>query len=199
MISMYEKLKKYHFSIVPLTEEEWAMKVRHIQIKKLRKNDFLIKEGQTCTSVHFVNKGSFRTYNLIKGKEVTTNFFFDGSYASDYVSYLTQKPSLEYIQALEDCEIFSFPYDRMQEMYESNPKIQKFGRLIAEKIFINMYRRQQEFLFFTPKERYLNLLKRRPKVIQQIPQIYIASYLGITPEYLSRIRNELKSTADSLL
>lgn len=194
--AMYEKIRQYTSSIVPFTDEEWAAKVPYLTTQQLNKGDFLVREGQICRAVHFIDSGMFRTYNLVGDKEVTTNFFFESSYASDYVSFVTQTPSKEYIQALEDSVVISFPYDRMQELYEQYPAFQKYGRLTAEKIFTSIYRRQQEFLFFSPKERYLNLMKKRPKVIRHIPQVYIASYLGITPEYLSRIRNELKNEAE---
>ena len=191
---MYDKLKTFYYSYVPLTPEEWEDKIQYLTVRKVKKNEFIVQPGQICRSVHFINEGVFRTYNLIGDKEITTNFFFDCGYVTDYASYINQIPAREYIQALTDGELLSFPHEKMQEMYEKYPRAQKYGRLIAEKIFVNTYSRQQEFLFLNPKERYLKLLKKRPKVVQRIPQHYIASYLGITPEYLSRIRKELTQT-----
>ncbi len=194
----YQPLKAYVCSFVPLSEEEWEAQEAYLQVKSLSKQDFLIREGQICPAIYFINQGSFRTYHLIKGKEITSNFFFAGGFIADYGSLVRQKPSNEYIQALEDAELVSLSYAHLQELYDRYYNYQKFGRLINEKVLINMYLRQQELLLYTPKERYLHLLKRRPKVILQLPQIYVASYLGITPEYLSRLRREIKKEHPSI-
>lgn len=189
---MDDKMKKYFFSFVELTDEEWEEQQKHFITRRIPKNDFLIKEGMICREISYVRSGLFRTYNLVKDKELTTNFFFQGSYTTDYVSMITEKPSKEYIQAVEDSEIVSLPYERIKTLYDKYENYQKFGRLIAEKLFISMYERQQDLLLLTPKERYLKLMEQRPKVMMNVAQIYIASYLGITPEYLSRLRRTLR-------
>lgn len=190
----YQKLKAYFSTFVKPTEEEWADMEQCFRVKKVAKNSFLLEEGTICKEMNFLNRGLYRSYNLKDGKEITTNFFFEGSLIADYSSFVTQKPSYEYFQAVEDCELISFTYNDMQHYYEKYPMMQKFGRLIAEKVITNIYQRQQDFLLFTPKERYLNLIQRRPKVVLNLAQIHVASYLGITPEYLSRLRRELKNT-----
>lgn len=189
----YEKLKRYYFSFVKPSEEVWAEMEQHFTIKKVAKNDFLVKEGQVCREMNFLNSGTCRTFNLKDGKEYTTNFFFEGGMVTDYSSFIRQTPSSEYIQAVETCEVVCFSYDSMQQFYKMHAVMQQFGRLIAEKVFLNLYQRQQDLLLLSPKERYLQLLKRRPKVVLNLPQVHIASYLGITPEYLSRLRRELKN------
>ncbi|MEO0776672.1 MAG: Crp/Fnr family transcriptional regulator [Bacteroidota bacterium] len=194
----YQQLRIYVSSFVPLSEEEWQAQLAYLQLKTLQKHDFLIREGQICPAIYFINRGSFRTYHLIKGKEVTTNFFFAGGFIADYGSLVRQKVSNEYIQALETAELVSLAYEHLEDLYRRFYNYQKFGRLINERVLINMQRRQQEFLLYTPKERYLHLLQHRPKVVLRLPQIYVASYLGITPEYLSRLRRELKKEHPSI-
>ncbi len=191
----FDRIKQFSHSIVDFSEAEWAEKELSLQVKEVKKNEYILQEGEVCKSMSFINSGIFRVFSMVKGKEITTNFFFDGSFMSDYMSIVTRQPSGEYIQALTDSEIVTISYENMQDMYERYPNWQKFGRLIAEKVFTSMYKRQQEFLFYTPTERYLKLMKKRPKVLLHIPQVYIASYLGITPEYLSRIRRELRETS----
>ena len=190
----YQQLKDYFFSFVPVSEEEWADLTSCFEVRKMAKNEYLSQEGQICRQMYFLNTGMCRSFNLKDGKEITTNFFFQGSWVTDYSSFIQQKPSTEYFQLLEDAELVHFSYKDLQRMYDKHYNLQKFGRLIAEKIFLNFYQRQQDFLLRSPKERYLNLIERRPKVIQNLPQIHVASYLGITPEYLSRLRRELKKT-----
>ena len=188
----YQQLKEYFFSFVSVSEKEWADLSSCFKVKTMAKNEYLSQEGQICNQMYFLNSGMCRSFNLKDGKEVTTNFFFQGSLVNDYSSFIQQKPSTEYFQLLENAELIYFSYEDMQRMYDKYYNLQKFGRLIAEKIFLNFYQRQQDFLLRTPKERYLNLIKRRPKVILNLPQIHVASYLGITPEYLSRLRRELR-------
>lgn len=191
----FDRVKKFTHSIVDFSEEEWADKESRMQVRQIKKGDYLLREGEVCRHLGFINQGIFRVFSMVNGKEITTNFFFDGSFISDYMSFVKQKPSGEYIQALTDSEITLTAYDDIQYIYETYTNWQKFGRLIAEKVFTSMYKRQQDFLFYSPTERYLKLMEKRPKVLLHIPQVYIASYLGITPEYLSRIRRELRTTS----
>lgn len=191
---MYQKLKAYFSTFVEPTEEEWADMTQCFSIKTIPKNSFLLEAGKVCQKMNFINSGMCRSFQLKDGKEITNNFFFEGSLIADYSSFITQKPSFQYIQTLEETEVVYFSYESMQHYYEKYFTMQKFGRLIAEKIILNINQRERDFLLFSPKERYLNLIKKRPKVILNLPQIYVASYLGITPEYLSRLRRELKNT-----
>ena len=188
----FDRVKRFTHAIVDFSEEEWREKELRMQVRKVKKNEYVLSEGEVCRSMSFINSGIFRVFSMVKGKEITTNFFFEGSYLSDYMSFIKQQPSGEYIQALADSEIVTTSYQGIQEIYERYPNWQKFGRLVAEKVFTSMYKRQQDFLFYSPTERYLKLMEKRPKVLLHIPQVYIASYLGITPEYLSRIRRELR-------
>ncbi|HPH46369.1 MAG TPA: Crp/Fnr family transcriptional regulator, partial [Chryseolinea sp.] len=110
---------------------------------------------------------------------------------TDYRSFLTQQPSTEYIIALEDAEVIELHYNDMQTLYEKVPSWQKYGRLIAEFLYIKVTERAQSLLFDSPEELYTRLMKERPKVIENMPQRYIASYLGIQPESLSRIRKRM--------
>lgn len=189
---MYEAYKTFFRSITTLSEQEWEEQKSFLQVRTIAKNEFIIREGQIEKGYHFVNHGSFRVFNLVKEKEVTTNFFFIGSVATDYWSLIKQKPAFENIQALEDSEIITMPFEKASILYDTSLNYQRFGRLMAEQSFAAIYLRQQELLTLSPKERYLRLINKRPKVIERIPQHFIASYLGITPEYLSRIRREIR-------
>lgn len=189
---MYQAYKTFFRNITPLSEEEWEEQKSFLQVRTIAKNEFIIREGQIEKGYHFVNYGSFRVFNLVKDKEITTNFFFTGSVATDYWSLIKQKPAFENIQALEDSELITMPFEKASLLYDTGLNYQRFGRLMAEQSFAAIYLRQQELLTLNPKERYLRLINKRPKVIERIPQHFIASYLGITPEYLSRIRREIR-------
>lgn len=132
--------------------------------------------------------GSLRSFHLKDGEDITQTFFFAGNYATDYESFLTQRPSAVYIQAMEDTEVIQCHYDDLQKLYAASHTGERLGRLIAENIFLGLSLRNRHFLLDDPETRYLALMKERPKVIAHIPLKHIASYLGIKPESLSRIR-----------
>jgi CRP-like cAMP-binding protein len=130
-------------------------------------------------------------FKEVNGHEVTKNFFFERDYATEYVSFLTRTPSLLSIKVMEDAELIELNYDKVQKLYEDYPIWQKYGRLMAERVFIEVAERTQQLLYLSPEEMYLKLMADQPRIIERIPQHYIASYLGIQPESLSRIRKRL--------
>lgn len=184
-------LRKYISQFMPFTEDDWQIHQALLVRRFLKKGEFLLTGGEVCNHVTFINKGHFRAYNVIGGEEVTFNFAFEGNYVTDYTSFVSRRPSLDYIVAMDDAEILQMRYDDLQAAYEKSPVWQKFGRLMAEFILIHISQRNKALLFNTPEERYLNLMKERPKVLERVPQQYIASYLGVKPESLSRIRKRL--------
>ncbi|HOX82574.1 MAG TPA: Crp/Fnr family transcriptional regulator [Chryseolinea sp.] len=187
----YSPLRKFVAGFVNVTDEEWRLHEAVLRRRNLKKGEWIIKQGQICEYVSFINYGCFRIYNIVKEEEVTTDFRFEGHYITDYRSFLTQQPSTEYIIALEDAEVIELHYNDMQTLYEKVPSWQKYGRLIAEFLYIKVTERAQSLLFDSPEELYTRLMKERPKVIENMPQRYIASYLGIQPESLSRIRKRM--------
>jgi CRP-like cAMP-binding protein len=187
---MYSKVKAYISQFIELSDQEWAEKEKLLIPKSLKKGELLLTEGQVCNFVSFVNEGYFRVFRLVDDKEVTVNFFFENSIASDYISFITRQPAKENIEALRDAEVLQLSYDSMQQLREQTPAFERFGRIIAEKSFIALYKRSNALLYKKPEELYLELRRQRPKIIERIPQYFIASYLGITPEYLSRIRSQ---------
>ena len=187
----YALLRRYVGQFITVTDEEWRLHEAALRRRNLKKGEWLLKKGDVCQHVSFINYGCFRIYNIVKGEELTTDFSFEGNYITDYSSFLTQKPSAAYIIAQEDAEVMELHYNDMQVLYEKIPSWQKYGRLITEFIYTKVVERAQSLLFDSPEELYIRLMKERPKVIENIPQRYIASYLGIQPESLSRIRKRM--------
>lgn len=187
----FTPLKTFINRIVDVTESEWIAHRDCLSRRFLKKGEFLVREGQVSCHVSFVNKGSFRVYKDINGDELTKNFFFAHEYATEFVSYLTRQPSQIHVKALEDTELIELSYDKMQALYEQFPVWQKYGRLMAEAAFLHVAERTHRLLYYTPEQNYIKLLEDRPDIIEKIPQHHIASYLGIQPESLSRIRKRL--------
>ena len=195
---MRDQLQNYIGQFLDVPDEEWEPAWNLYSVRELKKGDFLLKAGQVCKHVSFINQGCFRVHSNIGDTQVTSNFFFANNYGTDYASFLTRTPSPENIQALEDAQVVQLNFENMQRLYQRHPVWQQFGRLIAEYIFIHVENRKRSLLFQTAEERYLSLFKERPKVLENIPQHYIASYLGISPETLSRIRKRLSEKSRSI-
>ncbi len=187
----FSQLRKYISQFLEVNEEEWRMHQAVLTRRFLKKGEYLLRASEVCNHVTFINKGLFRSYMEIEGEEVTTNFAFEGNYVTEYTSFVTRQPSSEFIVAMEDAELLQLRYEDLQAAYAKAQVWERFGRLIAEYILTFVSTRNKSLLFKTPEERYLALMKERPKVMERVPQQYIASYLGIQPESLSRIRKRL--------
>lgn len=185
------RIKEYITKFVEYSDEELSVFLNSQKKRVIPKGGYLMEAGQVCDYVAFINKGYFRSFCVINNTEETYNFSFEGNFFTDYPSFLTRAPSNETHQALVDCEVLTISHADMQRGYLETPAMEKFGRLMAEFIIIGIAERNRSMLFMSPEQRYLNLMKTRPKVIANIPQHYIASYLGIQPESLSRIRKRL--------
>jgi CRP-like cAMP-binding protein len=187
----YTPLRKFISRILDVSESEWRAHRDLLTRRFLKKGEFLIRAGQICNYVSFVNTGSLRVYRETDGHEITKHFFFENEYATEYASFLTRTPTALDIKTMEDTELIELGYDKMQRLYEQYPAWQKYGRLMAENIFLTSCERAQDLLYLSPEQLYLKLMRDSPQILSRIPQHYIASYMGIQPESLSRIRKRL--------
>lgn len=192
MDSSKEKMKRHLESFNILTSEEIASGMRMVRYGQVEKGDYFIKEGTTCKDVAFVVSGIFRSfYATSSDEEVTYCFRFSNSFVSAYSSFLTQRPSVENIQALTDVEQLMISRDDILKLEESSANWLKFFKINAEREYIEMEKR----IFLLQKEsaekRYEDLITNHPEFLQVIPLNYLASYLGITQRHLSRIRKSL--------
>jgi CRP-like cAMP-binding protein len=192
---MHEQVISFFKQFIDLEEKDAILIEELTTIKHFSKNEFILTQGKVCDFVAFIKKGVFRGFYSVDGQEYSKQFFFEGGFCTDYVSFLTEKKSLTYLQAVEDSTVIFFEKKDIDVMYKTIPNFVNFGKLLAENLFIKVCDIKASFILNTPEERYANLLKERPSVIQRIPQYMIASYLGITPEALSRIRKRLGKTA----
>jgi CRP-like cAMP-binding protein len=187
---MTEALRHAMSQTIHIANDEWEVFEPHIFSKKIKKRGNLIEEGQICTHISFLLRGSMRQYHIIDGEEKTTFFFFDNNFACNYESFLTQQASDVTIEAMEDCEILYFSREVMYRLYRLYPKYETMGRMIAESVYMCAMERLKTFLLNSPEERYRRFLQNYDAgiILARVPQHYIASYLGITPVSLSRIR-----------
>jgi CRP-like cAMP-binding protein len=188
----FQQIKSFYLSLVPeLTEEVWTELQTRVVLDVYKKGEFYITPGEQENYVTFINKGGFRYYAIIDDKEQICDFMFENEYLSEYGSFLKQTPATVYIQALEDSEVVKIHYNDVQEFYNRYAQFQKFGRLIAENFLLSIIERSNSLLSSTPEDRYNYLAENNPQLLQRVPQYMIASYIGITPEALSRIRKRM--------
>ena len=181
-------------SIVALNEDEERAFANILTTKQFKKKEFLLQEGKICSNVSFVNSGCMRLFYNVEGVENTIQFFFGDSWYTDYASFLTGQPTIENMQALEPCEVVQFKKEDLYKLFNQFPIFEKVGRVLAENAFLSLSRLNQMLTNEEPQQRYLNLMKQRPDVVERIPPHYIASYLGVKPESLSRIRKRISSS-----
>jgi CRP-like cAMP-binding protein len=189
---MHKGLLNYINSFTPLSNKDWNLLEPHLFTRTLKKNSLFTKEGKVCKEIGFVLSGNLRHYYTHDGEEKTTYFYFENNFVSDYISCISQQPGLLTIEALTDVELIVFPYTKLQDCYLLSKEWERFGRLIAEYLAKGLEERMVSLLTLNAEERYLELLKsNKQKIIERIPQLHIANYLGITPVSLSRIRNKI--------
>jgi CRP-like cAMP-binding protein len=189
---MFEQIKAYYHKMIPnLTTKEWQALEEKLVIKEFAKGEDMVKQGEVCNYVYFINKGFLRFYKLIDGKEISTGFIGAGEYVSAYDSFLTRQPAFETLNVLEDAELLCLSYNDMQQLYEQQPIYQLFGRKIAEQLFIWINQRTNALLLLTPEQRYERMIQNDSELLQRVPQYMLASYIGVTPEHLSRIRKKM--------
>ena len=183
-----EDIRAYLTQFVAMNEEEWSALSYCFRKQILSKKSYLLREGEICDFVAFIHDGAFRYYHVKEGVEKVTGFFFPQNTVSDYSSFLSQTPSRHFIEAIADSTVYKLYKRDLLELYDRFPTIERIGRLVAEGLFLSVDKRLNSFLFMSPEERYHELVSRNPQLVQQVPQYMIASYLGVEPETLSRIR-----------
>jgi CRP-like cAMP-binding protein len=183
-------IEGYIRRFVSPTAEEWDAFQSILTEKRISKKELLLKQGQVCTFIAFVTQGYLREYNFLQDKDVTVDFISPNNFVTDYPSFLLQSPSAQYIEALTDVEFIIFKRDDIHRLYDQYKTWERFGRLIAERIFCNAEIRRKNFISKSAEDLYHDFVREYPHIVQHVPQYYIASYLGLSPEHLSRIRKK---------
>lgn len=165
--------------------------IEKFKLKTLRKGEHLLAQGQVCNKLFFVKKGCLRLYYMADNIEITVWFSFENNSAIELSSFLSGAPSEYFIEAVEDSEIFYLHKSELNSLYERHPEMQKIMRAFWEDVILNLLKRFTSLQKDSSEKRYLDLMNQ-PIYLQRIPQKYLASYIGVTPSSLSRIRRNIQ-------
>jgi len=165
-----------------------------LSVENIEPGDYFLRQGKTCKRIAFIEKGLMRLYYLNDGKEVTTCFCKENTITCSYKSLITNTPSELSLQAIEPCKLVVFTYDALQKLYEKDLFWQQVGRLAAENEFINTECHNRFLNDLSATEKYMEILENDAELLQRVPLNYLATYLQVAPETLSRIRKKITRT-----
>lgn len=187
-----DNFKLFLDTFFPIQQKTWDVMMPFFSIRELKKGDFFSREGQIAKELAFLNSGVVRAfYTSQTGKEYTKRFFTSPSIIGSYSSLITETPSLYSQQALTTCNIFVANYKQVLELYDAHLDLERLARKFAENSFVFNEIKELEVVLLDATERYFRFKKEYPDLEEIIPQYHIASYLGISPTQLSRIRKIL--------
>jgi CRP-like cAMP-binding protein len=184
------EIKKSLKTIHNFSDEQLDAFISKLTFKKIEKKEYLLKPSQNCCFMAFINKGSFRFYSITETEEPTLHFFIENNWVADYESFISQQPTKNFIQSLEDTEVQLISLDAIHLLMEQFPVFRNLASLINKWVIPSSH--HISISNSSPDERYKNLLSEHPEWINRFPQMYIASYLGMTKETFSRVKNRLR-------
>ena len=185
------KFKNYLAQLTSIDDKSFEMAAEYLNIEKIFRGDYLIKEGRICNKIAYIAEGLFRIYNLKDGLEINTCFCLENSITTSFSSFVYQVPSVESIQALEDSLVVTLSYGNLTKLQKASAKWQTIRQLFTEKECLRLSDRASSLSFESALEKYENLLKLQPDIIRRVSIQHIASYIGVSRETLSRIRSRI--------
>jgi CRP-like cAMP-binding protein len=188
---MSKGLKKFIRDYVHLSDEDLDFVVSKFKSRNVSKNDFVLREGETCKDLIFVQSGCLRLFYIHQGIEVSVWFALQNSSAIEIYSFISETPTNNYLQAIEDTEILYLPKTELDKLYISHPIMQEMMRKFWEDVILNLLERFTALQRDSAEQRYLDLMNK-PELLQTIPQKYLASFIGVTPTSLSRIKKKIR-------
>ncbi|SMO66463.1 cAMP-binding domain of CRP or a regulatory subunit of cAMP-dependent protein kinases [Chryseobacterium rhizoplanae] len=179
---------------ISLTNQEKSYFLSLLKEKKVAKKELILQQQQSCKEINFVQTGILRAFHMdTTGKESTIMFAISDWWITDMYCFINQKPAMLNIEALEDSSVLQLQKDHLDNLYHKVPKFERFFRIMMQNAYIREQLRTIENLSLPAEERYYNFLQKYPEAVKRIRQKQIASYLGITPEFLSLIKSKQKN------
>ena len=178
---------------VPLTPADEDLITDLFEPVTYQKGEVLIEIGRVATHLYYINSGFLRAYHLEEGSEITNHLGGPNSFITAYLSFTTKMPSDESVVAITACELLRITNDKLSQLYRQSHNLAVFGIMMSDRYLIFNNQRSRDLITLSAEQRYLKLLQETPALVQTVPLQYIASYIGVKPESLSRIRRQLIS------
>lgn len=195
-----EQLFQYIDRYIDLSVEDKLLIASHGKIRHYLKGQYIVQQGDISDCENFVVRGCARTFYLDReGNEHVVKFAIKNWWVGDLGSFISREPATYHVQCLDSTEVVQFTYDVMEYLYRKVPLLERFFRLIIQKAYVASEKRIIANFSMTARERYLDFLDKYPEIEQMVPQYMIASYIGITKEFLSKIRSELRKEDSNLI
>ena len=174
-----------------ITDEDELLILSAFEPVEIKRRKSVLESGQTCKYLYFITKGCLRSFYIdSKGVEHIYQIRMDNSWISDLESFFVQQPSKYHIEAIEDSQLLKISKEKLEQLLVDVPRLERYFRILFQKAYVNALSRLNATMWESAMDRYNEMLKEQPEIFQRVPLAYIASYLGITPESLSRIRKQ---------
>lgn len=184
-----------HFlnKFVPLSNEEFSLYIEpYVEVRQFRKKQLLSRQGEVDDYVNFIQRGLVRKFFIRQQEEINLMICSEGHLVNDFESFYNRTPGEYSVEAIEPTTVFSISHANLERIYASNARMEKIGRKVVSHAMILKERWQLHMAKLTPRERFLEFVKKRPELLQRVPQKYLASFLNIQPETFSRFKHLLK-------
>ncbi|WCL50607.1 Crp/Fnr family transcriptional regulator [Leptospira sp. GIMC2001] len=186
-----KNLQKFMSRFDFLTPTEYEIVSKNLTLKKIPKGEFFLEAGQITKDLGFVEEGCIRSYYYHEGRDITQDFYVENSMIAIMSGIIKGESSPLSYQAIEDTQLYLLRYDNLIEIYKESPKMEKLGRSILEGLLVQAEDRITTFLTKSPEERYILMMENQSELVNKINQNHLASYLGITPVSLSRMKSRI--------
>ncbi len=191
ILETFTEIRKYVSQFVTLNEEEWNAVLPLIKVRNLKKNDYFVREGEVAKYISFTQEGYLRVFYNHDGNEITRDISPLHSFVTALPSFISHEPSFEIIQTITDCKLFVIYRDDLENLYNHYINWQKVGRRVMEEMFVETQNRIYSFITKSAEMRYKEMMNKFPDIFLHVPLQFIASYLGITSQSLSRLRKDI--------
>jgi CRP-like cAMP-binding protein len=188
---MDNRLINYFLKITNLTAEETKVLAESMVIKNFNRNDYLVKEGQSINDTYFILDGCVRQFKILEGNDITTNLYTENQWIISLENFERKTTSKYNLVCMENTTVVIGNEQKAQELFKQFPRFETISRQIMETVFMEQQNLMTSYITDKPEQRYLKLLETRPDIFQRVPQYDIATYIGVKPESLSRIRKKL--------
>lgn len=184
------RFRKKMEAFVPIPDDDFQQLADIMQEKHFKKGDVILKEGQVCKYFYFIISGCIRSFGLENGRDMNVEFYFEDDIACDFISFRKQEPSQLFLVAMEDCTVYCGSKTEAEPIFKDTASLHLNLFRFFQELYIKEEEHSNNLKILSPPERYEFLLENHPQYLQRVPLVHLASYLGISRETLSRIRNK---------